>query len=49
MTVCGDPMDPFGLSASIARCVSPLTEGAQTTTSARKRTSIELIESGDAG
>jgi len=29
MTVSGDPLDPFGLSAFVARCVSRLTEGAQ--------------------
>jgi hypothetical protein len=40
MTVSSDPMDLFGLSACIAPFVSPLTEGAQTELSAKKRTRL---------
>ena len=43
MTVSGDPMDRFGLSSSVARCVSPLTEGAQREIPFTKTSGIELI------
>jgi len=43
MTVSGDPMDRFGLSAFVARCVSRLTEGAQTNDRLAKAARIELI------
>ena len=36
MTVSGDPLDLFGLSSSIAPCVSQLTECPQTTDGRRK-------------
>jgi hypothetical protein len=41
MTVSSDPVDRFGLSACIAPCVSPLTEGAQRELLAKKRTGLD--------
>jgi len=43
MTVCGDPVDRFGLWAFVARCVSRLTEGAQSELARQKTVGIELI------
>lgn len=49
MTVSGDPVDRFGLSAVVARCVSRLTEGAQSDLPPQKMFEFELIWGGSAG
>jgi hypothetical protein len=43
MTVSGDPVDRFGLRAFVTRCVSRLTEGAQSELARQKTVGIELI------
>jgi len=49
MTVSGDTVDRFGLSARVARCVSRLTEGAQNELAQQKTVKKELIQDSKAG
>jgi len=43
MTVSGDSVDRFGLWAFVTRCVSRLTEAAQSELARQKTVGIELI------